>query len=68
MAYQFTGPEFPRCVETGKVMYPSKAQAKRALKRVNRMEQRRPHGGIYTCPFCGAFHTTSQRQRGGAPT
>jgi hypothetical protein len=53
------------CEATGKHQYPSKSQAKAALKRINRerrasQTKTRPETRVYVCPHCGGWHTTSQ--------
>ncbi len=54
-----------RCALSGKRSYPTKAQAKAAVKRVNRALRGRDRPadrgfetGVYQCE-CGAWHTTS---------
>ena len=49
----------PRCPETEKVCFPSKAQAKKALR--NRQHQGAGYLRIYQCPHCHSHHLTSAR-------
>lgn len=52
----------PTCPETGKLLYPSRLDARDALAFVQNIPGRR-ECRIYRCEFCSAWHLTSKPYR-----
>lgn len=55
-------PDPPTCPETGKLLYPSRLDARDALAFVQNIPGRRERR-IYRCEFCSAWHLTSKAVR-----
>jgi len=52
------------CPETGKICYPTSAEAHLALRCLNIKRKNSKYGlnHIYKCPFCNEYHLTRQEK------